>query len=52
MSYFIKVYDLTTEKWWEENFDNYFLFRKRVVKLKHSKKLVMVARSLLEEEMC
>lgn len=49
--YFINIVDKTTQKGWRETFDSYYLFRKRVVKLKHSNKLTMIYRSLLEEEM-
>ena len=49
--YFIRVYDIETKKSWLEDFDSYYFFRKRVIKLKHSKKLLMIERSLLEEEM-
>ena len=48
--YFIKIFDITTNKNWKEEFDSYYLFRKRVIKLKYSKKLVVIARSLLENE--
>ena len=43
--YFINVFDKVTEKSWRELFDSYHLFRKRVVKLKYSKKLVITSRS-------
>lgn len=49
--YFIKIFDTTTGKDWKEEFDSYYLFAKRVIKLKYSKKLLMIARSLLENEM-
>ena len=45
--YFINIYDKTTNKTWCENFDSYYLFRKRVIKLKYSKKLIITSRSLL-----
>ena len=45
--YFINVYDKETEKTWKEEFTSYYLFKKRVIKLKHSKKLVMISRSLV-----
>lgn len=45
--YFINIYDKTTNKAWCENFDSYYLFRKRVIKLKYSKKLIITSRSLL-----
>lgn len=48
--YFINIMDLTTGKEWKEEFDSYYIFRNRVIKLKHSKKLVMLSRSRLEEE--
>lgn len=43
--YFINLYDTTTKKSWEENYDSYYLFRKRVMKLRHSSKLTMVSYS-------
>jgi hypothetical protein len=48
--YFIKICDKTTGKSWKEEFDSYYLFMKRVTKLKYSKKLSIIARSLLERE--
>ena len=32
---------------WKEEFDSYYFFRKRVTKLKYSKKLVVTSRSAL-----
>lgn len=48
--YYIDIYDKETGKTWHEDFNSYYFFRKRVIKLKHSKKLRMIARSLLENE--
>ena len=45
--YFINIYDKTTEKTWKEEFSSYYFFRKRVMKLKYSKKLIITSRSLL-----
>lgn len=45
--YFINLYDKTTGKGWQEEFDSYYLFRKRLTKLKYSKKLVVTSRSNL-----
>ncbi len=42
---FINIYDTTTGKSWEETFDSYYLFRKRVTKLQYSKKLRITSRS-------
>lgn len=47
--YFINIYDMTTDKLWQERFDSYYLFRKRVIKLKYSKKLIITSRSNLED---
>lgn len=47
--YFINIYDKTTDKSWIEEFDSYYLFRKRVIKLKYSKKLIITSRSSLSE---
>ena len=43
--YFINIYDKTTNKSWKEEFDSYYFFRKRVTKLKYSKKLVVTSKS-------
>ena len=45
--YFINIYDKSTNKSWEEKFESYYFFRKRVTKLKYSKKLVVTSRSAL-----
>lgn len=45
--YYIDIYDNSTKKSWREEFDSYFNFRKRVIKLKYSKKLVIISRSNL-----
>lgn len=45
--YFINITDNTTNKSWKEEFDSYYLFRKRVVKLNYSKKLRITSRSTL-----
>ena len=45
--YFINIYDKTTNKNWKEEFDSYYLFRKRVIKLNYSKKLFITSRSLM-----
>ena len=42
---YIEIYDTTTNKCWTETFDSYYLFRKRVNKLKYSKKLLITRRS-------
>ena len=47
--YFIEIYDYDTEKSWRETYESYYLFRKRVLKLEYSKRLVILSRSLLEE---
>lgn len=45
--FFIRIFDKTTGKDWKEEFDSYYLFRKRVTKLKYSKKLMITSRSTL-----
>lgn len=45
--YFINITDNTTNKSWKEEFDSYYLFRKRMYKLKYSKKLFITSRSAL-----
>ena len=47
--YYINIMDLRTGKEWKEEFDSYYFFRKRVIKLKHSTNLVMLSRSKLED---
>ena len=47
--YYIIIMDLTTGKEWKEEFDSYYFFRKRVMKLKYSKKLIILERSKLED---
>lgn len=44
--YFIRIYNSETKKSWEERFTSYYIFRKRVIKLQHSKKLFITSRSL------
>ena len=46
-NYFINIYDKTTNKSWKEEFESYYFFRKRVIKLEHSKKLFVTSRSNL-----
>ena len=48
--YYIEIYSYRTEKSWTEKYDSYYFFRKRVIKLRYSKDLVVLQRSLLEEE--
>jgi len=45
--YYINITDLETGKSWEEKFGSYYFFRKRVIKLEHSKKLFITSRSNL-----
>ncbi|MBR3672850.1 MAG: hypothetical protein IKN65_00940 [Clostridia bacterium] len=49
-NYFIKILDKTSNKTWQEDFNNYEEFRKRFYRLKYSKKLIVISRSLLEGE--
>lgn len=46
--YFINIYDKSTKKSWTENYDSYYLFKKRCTKLKFSKKLLIMSRSNYE----
>ena len=48
--YFINLHDKTTNKNWKEEFDSYYFFRKRVTKLKYSKKLMVLSHSNLDQE--
>lgn len=43
----IKILDHTTKKTFNENYDSYYLFRKRYVKLRYSKKLQIMAHSTI-----
>lgn len=45
--YEIKILDNTTKKTFNENYDSYYLFRKRVMKLRYSSKLIMLSHSNL-----
>lgn len=45
--FYIKIFDSSTEKVWTEEFDSYYLFKKRVNKLKYGKKLKITSRSNL-----
>ena len=45
--YEIKILDIVNNKVFVENYDSYYLFRKRVMKLKHSSKLTMISHSNL-----
>ena len=45
--FFIRIYDKENDKTWQEEFDSYYLFRKRYNKLRFSKKLVMTSYSNL-----
>lgn len=45
--YEITIYDTTTNKTWTETFNSYYFFRKRVMKLKYSKKLKIISKSSL-----
>lgn len=43
--FYIKIYDTINNRSWTENFDSYYLFKKRVNKLKYSKRLRITSRS-------
>jgi len=45
--YEIKILDNTTKKTFNENYDSYYLFRKRVMKLRYSSKLIILSHSNL-----
>ena len=45
--FYINILDTSTGKTWKEKFDSYYFFRKRVMKLKYSKKLMVTSRSIL-----
>ena len=45
--FYVNILDKSTGKSWKEEFDSYYLFRKRVVKLNYSKKLKITSRSTL-----
>lgn len=46
--YFINIYDASTQKSWCEDYESYYLFKKRCAKLKFSKKLIVTSRSNYE----
>ena len=46
--YFIRIYNSETNKSWKEEFESYYFFRKRVTKLKYSKKLMVLSHSNLD----
>lgn len=46
--YYIDIFDKTTERTWQEEFESYYLFRKRYYRLKYSKKLTILSHSNLE----
>lgn len=48
--FFIRIWDKINNKTWQEDFDDYEMFRKRFYRLKYSKKLIVTSRSLLEGE--
>jgi hypothetical protein len=43
----IKILDIVNDKVFNENYDSYYLFRKRVIKLRYSVKLIMLSHSSL-----
>lgn len=45
--YEITVYDKIINRKWTEYFDSYYLFRKRYMKLRRSKKLFIISHSNL-----
>ena len=45
--FFINIYDIENNKILHEEFESYYFFRKRYMKLKHSKKLKMLSSSNL-----
>lgn len=47
--YFIKILNTETNRRWEEVYQSYYDFRKRVIKLNHSKILLITSRSDFED---
>lgn len=45
--FYIEIYNQKTDKKWKELFQSYYLFKKRVTKLKYSKDLIILERSNL-----
>lgn len=45
--YEINILDNTTSKTFNETYDSYYLFRKRVTKLRYSSKLIILSHSNL-----
>ena len=46
--YYLNIYDNTAGKAWQEVFEEYSLFYKRFIKIKHSKKLWALSHSNLD----
>ena len=46
--FYINIYDNSTNKTWIEEFESYYIFRKRYYRLKYSKKLKILSHSNLE----
>ncbi len=47
--YYIEILNTENNKEWTEHFDSYYFFRKRVMKLRYSKKLMIISMSNLED---
>ena len=47
--FFVNIYDKLNDRCWKEEFESYYLFRKRITKLKYSKKLKVISRSNIYE---
>lgn len=43
----IKILDIVNDKVFAENYDSYYLFRKRITKLRYSVKLIILSHSNL-----
>lgn len=39
----IDILDTTTNKQWTERYNSYYFFRRRIIKLRHSKKLKILS---------
>ena len=49
IGYEIDIYDKQTNRRWTEYYDSYYLYRKRIIKLRYSKRLVVTAQREVNE---
>lgn len=49
IQYLIKIMDKETKRVWEENYDSYYLYKKRLTKLRYSKRLIVISQVEISE---